>query len=95
MNIVPLRDFVVVVKDEAVKQTAGGLFVPTTVEEKIVTGTVFAVGSGRVVVDGTVVPLEVAVGDKVVFNKHMATELKVDGVVVQLLKEEHLLCVLK
>lgn len=95
MNVQPLRDFVVVVKDEAVKQSAGGLFIPTTVEEKLVTGTVTAVGSGRVALDGTVVSLEVVVGDKVVFNKYMATELKVDGDVFQLIKEEQLLCVLK
>jgi len=95
MSVVALRDFVVVVKDEPVKQTSGGLFMPSTVEEKIVTGTISVIGSGRVTPDGTVVPLEVVVGDKVVFNKHMATELKVDGGVFQLIKEEHLLCVLK
>lgn len=95
MTVKPLRDFVVVKKDEAVTQTAGGLFVPTTVEEKVVTGVVLSVGSGRVASDGTVVPLEVEEGDKVAFNKNFATDLKVDGTVVYLLREDQVLCVLK
>lgn len=95
MNVQPLRDFVVVSKDESVKTTPGGLFVPSTNEEKIVTGTVMAVGSGRVVADGTVVPLEVKVGDKVAFNKNLATELKVGGETYLLLREDQALCVLR
>ena len=95
MSVHPLRDHVVVTKDEAAAQTKGGLFIPQTSEEKVVTGTVLAVGSGRITVDGTVVPLEVVVGDKVAFNKNMAIELKFSGETSYLLREDQVLCVLK
>jgi len=95
MNVQPLRDFVVVTKEEGPKQTPGGLFVPTTVEDKIVNGTVTAVGSGRLTSDGTVVPLEVKVGDRVAFNRNMATEVKVDGETAHLLREDQILCIIK
>ena len=95
MAIFPLHDWVVVLKDEAVTKTVSGLYVPQTVEDKISTGTVVAVGSGRVCSNGTVLPLEVKVGDKVAFSKSFATELKIDGETSHLLKEEQVLCVLK
>lgn len=93
--IVPLRDFVVVVKDEAVSQTPGGLFVPQTAEEKVVTGKVVAVGSGKLDINGKTVPLEVSVGDRVAFNKNFATEVKVDGETHLLLREDQVFCVVK
>lgn len=95
MNYKPLRDYLLVTKDEVSKQTAGGLFMPDSVEDKVVTGTVVAVGSGHVSKDGAVVPLEVKAGDKVVFNKSYAVELKFDGKPVLLLKEENLFCIAK
>lgn len=95
MNVQPLRDFVAVVKDEGPKQTPGGLYVPTTVEDKIVTGTVVAVGSGHFTPKGMSVPLEVTVGDKVVFNKNLAVEVKQDGESVSILREDQILCILK
>jgi chaperonin GroES len=95
MNFQPLRDFVVVAKEEGPKQTPGGLFMPATVEDKIVTGTVTAVGSGRVSLDGTTIPLEVKLGDRIAFNRNMATEVKVDGETTLLLREDQILCVIK
>lgn len=93
MSYKPLRDFLLVEKAESPKQTAGGLFMPDTVEDKVVTGTVVAVGSGRVTSDGKVVPLEVSMGDKVVFNKNYAVELKDGDKTLLLLKEEQVFCV--
>lgn len=95
MSVKPLRDFVVVTKNEEATKTPGGLYVPSTVEEKVVTGTVKAVGSGKVSANGTVVPLEVNEGDVVAFNRHMAVELKAGSENVLLLKEEHIMCVFK
>lgn len=95
MNVQPLRDFVVVKKDEAAKQTASGLYLTAPMEEKVVTGTIIAVGSGRLNSDGTITTLEVKVGDKVVFNKHIATEVKVGEETVLLLREDHIYCVVK
>lgn len=95
MNAKPLRDFILVSKDKEPEKTPGGLiYRPESVEEKIVTGVVLAAGSGRVSMDGTVVPLEVKLNDKVVFNKNMATEFKVDGETVYLLREDQVMCVL-
>jgi len=95
MTVQPLRDFVVVSKDEAMTQTASGLFVPQTVEDKIATGTVLAVGSGRLDASGKSVPLEVSVGDRVAFNRNFLTEVKVDGVSNFLLREDQILCIVK
>lgn len=92
--IVPLRDFIVVTKEDGPKTTASGLYMPTE-SEKVVSGTVLAVGSGRVASNGTVVPMEVKVGDKVAFNRNFATELKSGGETVLLLREDQLLAVLK
>lgn len=75
--IVPFRDFVVVMKEDAETKSAGGIFIGT-VEEKISRGKVVAVGSGRVTTDGKSVPLEIKVDDRVIFNKNLATEIK-DG----------------
>lgn len=94
MNYQPLRDFLLVTKDEAPKQTPGGLYVPGIVEDRVATGKVVAVGSGRVTSDGKVVPLELSVGDAVVFNKNQALELKHNENLF-LLKEDQVFCVVK
>lgn len=96
MSYHPLRDFVLVSRENAEEKTASGLlFRPATAEDKIVKGTVIAVGSGRVTSDGTVVPMEVKVGDQVLFNKNFGTELANGGEAAFLLKEEQLLCVVR
>jgi chaperonin GroES len=95
MNVQPLRDFVVVVKDEAPEKTEGGLFIPGNVDGKNATATVVAVGSGRVTLDGTVVPLEVKVGNKIVFNVNLGTEVKVEGKTAYVLREDQILYVVK
>lgn len=96
MSIQPLRDFVLVVKEKTDEKTPGGLlYRPDTVEEKIIRATVVAIGSGRVTLDGSVVPMEVAVGDRVVFNKSLATELTDGEEKVLILREDQLLCIMK
>lgn len=96
MSIQPLRDFVLVTKEEAETTVAGSLiYRPSTVEDKIVKGKVVAVGSGRVATDGSVVPLEVHVGDRVAFNKNFATELTDGGEVTLILREDQILAVIK
>lgn len=93
MNAKPLRDFIFVSKDDQVKQSASGLFLP--VEEKHVSGTIIAVGPGDYSVDGsTLIPPSVKVGEKVLFNKNSAVEVTVDGTPVYLLREDQLFCVL-
>jgi Co-chaperonin GroES (HSP10) len=95
MTVQPIRDFVVISKHEGPQTTPGGLFIAHVAEEKNVTGTVLAVGSGRLTMSGSVVPLEVVVGDKVVFNKNLAAEVKDGDTTVLVLREDQILCVLK
>jgi len=92
MNVEPLRDFVVVKKEEATKQTPGGIYMPGTSEEKMVTGEVLAVGPGLVTDAGVAVPLAVKVGDRVVFNRNAAVEVKNGGETVHLVNENQLIC---
>jgi chaperonin GroES len=94
MSVQPIRDFIAVSKNDAPKTTASGLFV-ATIEEKNVQGTVLAVGSGRITMNGSVVPLEVQVGDVVLFNKNLAVEVKDGDSSVFVLKEDQVLCVIR
>lgn len=94
MNVKPLREFVVVSKVEQEHKTPSGLFVPTSVD-KMGKGTVLAVGSGKVTANGSIVPLEVQVGDVVIFNSAFATEVKADDGTVLLLREENVVAVIK
>lgn len=94
MIVTPIRDFLVIVKDEEEKdkRTAGGLYMASSSEEKIITGVVVAAGSGRVTMSGAVVPLEVCSGERVAFNKHHAVEVKVGNETAWLLREDQVLC---
>lgn len=94
MNVRPIRDFIVVSKEEAPKQTSSGIYLPSSADDKIVSGFVMAVGTGLIAGDGSKVPLEVKTGDRVVFNKNLAVEFKEEDKVFLLLREEHVLCVL-
>lgn len=89
-KIRPLADRVVVklVKDE---KTAGGIFLPDTAQEKPQTGEVLAVGSGKKTDDGKVIPVDVKVGEKVLFAKYSGTEVKLDGEAYLLLAEKDIL----
>lgn len=78
MNLQPLEDRVVVRPSEAEETTVSGLVIPDTAKEKPQEGEVLAVGPGAYQ-DGQRVPLDVAVGDKVVYSKYGGTEIKVDG----------------
>ena|ERR1700686_207306 len=90
----PIRDFVVVKKEEAAQTTSGGLYIAHA-DEKNVKGTVVAVGSGRVSMNGTVVPLDVHQGDKILFNKNNAVEVKDNDEVLFVLREDSVICILK
>lgn len=93
MNVVPLRDQVVVIKSiEEEKKTASGIIMPTisSSTNRNVEGTVVAVGSGRITMNGSIIPLEVKVGDAVVFNPSMGTEIQADGTTYLVLREDNL-----
>ncbi|MPZ62804.1 MAG: co-chaperone GroES [Propionibacteriales bacterium] len=79
VNIKPLEDRIVVSALEAEETTASGLVIPDTAKEKPQEGEVLAVGPGRVDDNGNRVPLDVAVGDKVIYSKYGGTEVKYAG----------------
>jgi chaperonin GroES len=91
LNVRPLHDRLLVRRMAEEEKTAGGLFIPDTAKEKPQRGEVVATGKGRVLEDGKVLPLEVKVGDKVLFSKFMGTELKLDGQEFLMIKEEDVL----
>jgi chaperonin GroES len=79
MNIKPLQDRVVVKRIEEPAKTKGGIIIPDTAKEKPSEGEVVAVGNGRITTDGKTIPMELKVGDKVLFSKYGGHELKIDG----------------
>ena len=93
MKIRPLQDRIVVKRLAAEEKTAGGLIIPDTAKEKPIQGTVVAVGNGKVTKDGKVRPVDVKVGDTVLFGKYSGTEVKLDGEEHVLLREDDVLAV--
>lgn len=85
MNLKPLGDNVVVKQAEAEEQTKSGLFIPDTVKEKPQKGTVVAVGEGKFE-DGARVPVDVKVGDVVIYGKYGGTDVKIDDVEYKILR---------
>src|SRR5690606_22859882 len=95
MKLVPLGDRVVVKPIEQEEKTKGGIVLPDTAKEKPQEGEVLAVGSGRLLENGQRVPLEVKVGDRVVFSKYGGTEIKLDGETYIILRESDILAIHK
>lgn len=89
----PLADRVIVKIVEREEKTQSGIFLPDTAKEKSSEGVVVAVGSGRVLDNGTKVPVEVSVGDKVMFAKYAGTEIKIDGLDHMILNERDILAI--
>jgi chaperonin GroES len=87
----PLHDRVLVRRVEAEAKTAGGIIIPDTAQEKPQEGEVVAVGSGSKADDGTVTPLDVKAGDKILFGKWSGTEVKIDGEDLLIMKESDIL----
>jgi chaperonin GroES len=90
-KIRPLRDRILVKRMEEETKTQGGIIIPDSAKEKPQAGEVVAVGNGKVLEDGKVVPLEVKRGDLVLFGKYSGTEIKLDGEEFLILKEEDIL----
>lgn len=95
MNLRPLQDRIIVKRVEEETKTAGGLFIPETAKEKPQRGEIVAVGNGKKTEDGKVLPLDVKVGDIVLFGKYAGTEIKVDGDEYLMMREDDLLAVVE
>ena len=91
MNFSPLHDRVLVKRLESEEKTAGGIIIPDTAQEKPQEGLIVAVGSGAKSEDGKVTPLDVKIGDKVLFGKWSGTEVKVDGEDLCIMKESDIM----
>ena len=87
----PLHDRVVVRRIEAEAKTKGGIIIPDTVKEKPQEGEVVAAGSGTKAEDGTITPLDVKAGDKILFGKWSGTEVKLNGEDLLIMKESDIL----
>ena len=93
MNLKPLGDRVIIKQDEAEETTASGLYLATEAKEKPQTGTVLAVGEGKLDKDGKLIPVLVKEGDKVLYGKYGGTEITVDGEDVMILRADDLYAV--
>lgn len=91
MNIRPLHDRLIVKRFDEEEKTKGGIIIPDNAKEKPQQGEVIAVGNGKVLEDGKVLPLEVKKGDRVLFGKYSGTEIKIDGTEYLMLREEDIL----
>ena len=91
MKFRPLHDRVLVERIDEDEKTAGGIIIPDTAKEKPSEGKVVAVGSGTKADDGSVTPLDVKSGDKILFGKWSETEVTVDGKELLIMKESDVL----
>jgi chaperonin GroES len=94
MNIRPLYDRIVVKRLEEKEQMQGGLYIPDTAKEKPQEGEVVAVGKGKRLEDGKVIPLDVKVGDKILFGKYSGSDIKIDGDEYLIMREDEVLGIL-
>jgi chaperonin GroES len=95
MKIRPLHDRVIVKRLEEDRKSPGGIVIPDSAAEKPVQGTIVAVGKGKILEDGQVRPLDVKVGDKILFGKYSGTEVKVDGDDLLVMREEDVMAVIE
>ncbi|MDD4028529.1 MAG: co-chaperone GroES [Caldisericia bacterium] len=94
MNIRPLGDRVVVKALDAEETTKGGIILPDSAKEKQQKGKVLAVGNGRILDNGTRVPLDIREGDTVLYSKYGGTEVKIDGELYLIVNERDILGVI-
>ena len=94
-NIRPLHDRVIVKRIEEGEQVRGGIIIPDTAKEKPQEGEVIAAGEGKYKEDGTRQPLDVKVGDRVLFGKYSGSEIKIDGEEFLIMREDEILGILE
>ena len=95
MKVKPLYDRLIVKRVEEKEVKTGGIIIPDTAKEKPMEGKVVAVGKGRVEKDGTTIPLQVKVGDRILFGKYAGTEIKIEEKEHIILREEEVLGVIQ
>jgi chaperonin GroES len=94
MNIRPLHDRVIVKREEEERKSPGGIVIPDTATEKPTFGKVIAVGKGKSLESGQLRPLDVKVGDKILFGKYSGTEVKMNGEELVVMREEDVMAII-
>ena len=94
MKMRPLHDRVIVKREAEERKSPGGIVIPDTAAEKPIFGKIVAIGKGKVMENGTVRPLDVKVGDKILFGKYSGTEVKMDGDELVVMREEDVMAVI-
>jgi chaperonin GroES len=95
MKIRPLQDRIIVKRLEEEEKTKGGIIIPDSAKEKPQEGKVIAVGKGKMTEDGKLIPLDVKVGDKILFGKYSGTEVKIEGEEHLIMREEDILGIIE
>jgi chaperonin GroES len=95
MKIRPLHDRVVIRRTEEERKSPGGIVIPDNAQEKPIQGEVIAVGNGKPLDNGQTRPMDVKVGDRVLFGKYSGSEVKIDGQEVLVMREEDIMAVLE
>ena len=95
VKIRPLHDRVVVRRVEDERKSPGGIVIPDTAAEKPMQGEVLAVGNGKIQEDGSIRPLDVKIGDKVLFGKYAGTEFRQEGEEVLMMREDDIMAVIE
>jgi len=95
MKVKPLYDRVLVKRYEPAEEVKGGIIIPDTAREKPMEAEVVAIGEGRLLEDGTLRPLRVKVGDRVLVGKYVGTEFKMEGVEHVVVREEEILGIIE
>ena len=95
MNIRPLHDRVVIKREEEETTSAGGIVLPGSAAEKPSRGVVKAIGKGKILENGDIRPLDVQVGDRVLFGKYSGSEVKVDDDELVVMREDEIMAVIE
>ena len=95
MKLRPLHDRVIVKREDEERKSPGGIVIPDTAAEKPIRGKIVAVGKGKILENGNVRPLDLKVGDKILFGKYGGTEVKVDGDELLVMREEDVMAVIE
>jgi len=95
MKVRPLHDRVIVKRVEEEQKTKGGIIIPDTAKEKPIEGKIVAIGNGKVLENGTKIPLEVKEGQKVLFGKYAGTEINIDDQEHLIMKEDDIIAIIE
>ena len=95
MSLRPLSDRILVERVEEDEKTRGGIIIPDTAKEKPAEGKIVATGNGRMGEDGKLLPMDVKVGDRILFSKYGGTDVKIDGSDYLILRQDDVLGVIE